>query len=397
MKPEQESRTDGPSVPQTWIACLTPPGRSAIATLALRGPDAWTAAAELFEAVAKELPAQPVVGQFWFGRLGEQNKGGCDEVVLAVRRTQPSPWIELHCHSGPEVVRMFFGIFTARGLRVCTWQELESHTGPNPMRNEAQVALAHAPTVRTAAILLDQFHGAFAVALSEVETALRLGDVAGAMMRLSTLAAYISLGRHLVQPWRVVIAGAANVGKSSLVNALAGYQRSIVDASPGTTRDVVTTLTAIDGWPTELADTAGWRSEPEALEAAGLALARDALAQADVCLWLLDGSVSPIFPEQPPAGIRYVINKSDLTSGWNWDELPGGLRVSAKAGSGVAELCQALSHWLVPNPPEPGTPIPFTAMLCDMIQETRRFCSEGLPEMALHAITADDRRQLYSS
>jgi tRNA modification GTPase len=69
----------------------------------------------------------------------------------------------------------------------------------------------------------------------------------------------VDLGRHLTRPWRVVVAGAPNVGKSSLINALAGFTRTVVTAVPGTTRDVVATAAAIDGWPVELIDTAGLR------------------------------------------------------------------------------------------------------------------------------------------
>ena len=68
-----------------------------------------------------------------------------------------------------------------------------------------------------------------------------------------------SVGLRLVSGWRVVLAGRPNVGKSRLLNALAGYERAIVDPTPGTTRDVVTVRTALDGWPVELADTAGLR------------------------------------------------------------------------------------------------------------------------------------------
>ena len=63
-----------------------------------------------------------------------------------------------------------------------------------------------------------------------------------------------------MQPWRVVFGGPANVGKSSLINALVGYGRSIVHDLPGTTRDALTAATAIDGWPVELCDTAGLRA-----------------------------------------------------------------------------------------------------------------------------------------
>ena len=104
------------------------------------------------------------------------------------------------------------------------------------------------------------------------------------------LARYAPLGRRLTAPWRVVVAGPPNVGKSSLVNALAGYQRSIVAPTPGTTRDVVTTRLAIDGWPVELADTAGVREATDALETQGVRLAREATAAADLCLWVLDAS-----------------------------------------------------------------------------------------------------------
>jgi len=361
---------------QTWIACLTPPGRSAIATLAVRGPQAWTAVRSLFEPARGQLPAQPEPGQFWFGRLGEDGKSGRDEVVLAVRQASGALSVEVHCHGGREVVRMLLDIFAARGIRACTWPELEALTGQDPLRRLAQIELTEAPTARTAAILLDQFHGALSTALTAIQDALANGRSADALERLEDLAAHTPLGRHLTRPWRVVIAGATNVGKSTLINALAGYQRSVVDANPGTTRDVVTTLTAIDGWPVELADTAGWRPHAEPLEQQGIALAQSAVASADLCFWILDGSVAPVVPEQRPDHVRYIINKVDLAAAWNWaDEA---LQLSAQSGRGVAELCQALSGWLVPNPPTPGAAVPFTVSLCDQVESARRLLVQGL-------------------
>src|SRR5262249_7833753 len=163
--------------------------------------------------------------------------------------------LELHCHGGIEIVRMLLDVFAERDVRVCSWQNWEPS---NPLRNLAQAALVQATTVRTAAILLDQFLGAFSQALEVIIANLENDETSQGMRRLKELAWRIPLGRHLIQPWQVVIAGAPNVGKSSLVNALAGFQRSVVASTPGTTRDVVTTLLAIDGWPVELADTAGW-------------------------------------------------------------------------------------------------------------------------------------------
>src|SRR5207302_2223379 len=115
--------------------------------------------------------------------------------------------------------------------------------------------------------------------------ALDRGNVDEATQLLGSLVRFAALGRHLTQPWRVAVMGAPNVGKSSLVNALAGYQRSIVAPTPGTTRDVVTTLIAVDGWPIELADTAGLHTQAGDLEGQGIARARAAAGEADLCLW----------------------------------------------------------------------------------------------------------------
>jgi tRNA modification GTPase len=194
---------------------------------------------------------------------------------------------------------------------------------------------------------------------------------------LAELARYSPVGRHLTEPWRVVIAGAPNVGKSTLANALAGYPRSVVAATPGTTRDVVTTRLAIDGWPVELADTAGLRRGTEELERLGIDRAEAAAVRADVCLWVLDSTAIPVWPEEPWPSLRLVVNKIDLPAAAGFRAPAGALRVSAKTGEGLDDLTAVLANWLVPDPPPAGAAVPFTPSLCNQIEEARRLCGAG--------------------
>lgn len=310
---------------ETTIACLTPPGKAAIATLAVRGPQGWPITQALFRPHKGSLPDAPTVGQFWYGKLGADY---ADDAILAVKPNA----IELHCHGGVEIVRMIQELYQQRGARVVSWQEFSG--------DPILAMLANAPTTRTAAILLDQLNGAW--------------ESRGASDRLAEL---IPVGKHLVTPWKVVLAGAPNVGKSSLMNALAGYPRSIVAATPGTTRDVVTVQLAIDGWPVEMTDTAGIREAAGDLERQGVRRALDVVRGADLRLWLLDGSREPIFPENR-AGWHFIINKVDLPAAWDWQTVPEATCVSTKTKSGLPELCVTISRLLVPSPPFPGEAVP---------------------------------------
>jgi tRNA modification GTPase len=361
--------------PVSRVSCLTPPGRGAIATLGLCGPLAWEAARQLFRTRAgAELPQLPQPGRFWLGRLGTEV---ADEVVLAVRAVEPFARLEAHCHGGREVVRLLLDLFRQRGLQSCSWEDFLRHTEDDPPRAAASAALARAPTARTAGILLDQYRGAFAGAVRDLVALLDRGDATAAESRLGELARYAALGRHLTAPWRVTVAGAPNVGKSSLVNALAGYQRSVVAPTPGTTRDVVTVSLAVDGWPVELSDTAGLREGGEELEEAGMRRAREAAAAADLCLWVLDAAAEPVWPDAGAGTVRLVVNKVDLPPVWDLQRAGGVARVSASTGEGLPELCAALSGWLVPEVPPAGAAVPFTERLCDGVGEARRLLADG--------------------
>ncbi len=372
----------------TIAACLTPPGRGAIATLVLHGPQAWSLARELVRlpSPTQSLPLDSTPGRFWLGRMGES--GASDEVVIAAKAAGPVPQLEIHCHGGQEVVRLLLDLLARRGAVVRSWEEFVRDTALDPLCAQAQIVLARAPTVRTASILLDQMHGALSALLRTIRGHLDHRETTQAVAQLDGILRFAGVGRHLVDPWRVVIAGAPNVGKSSLVNAIAGYERCIVSPTPGTTRDVVTTVVALDGWPVELADTAGWRTQAGPLEAQGIARAQAAAAQAELCVWVLDASTMPAYPAEPPPAMQLVINKIDLPAAWNLDDARGASCVSAKTGQGVKELCDWISRTLVPDVPPPGAAVAFSGELCAQLSRTRECCVAGTVEEARKQLDA---------
>lgn len=357
---------------RTVLARLTPPGTGAIATVAICGAAAWNIISELFQpAGTAALPAEPMPGLLRFGRLGA---AAGDEVVLAVRRGSPGNWLEVHTHGGRQVVDWIIGLIAERGAEPVSWPEFERFAGASPLRVAASEALSRAITFRTADILNDQFHGALESALRRMETELASNYLDQAADTADELLRHSAVGCHLTRPWRVVVAGPPNVGKSSLVNALAGYQRSVVTPIPGTTRDLVTTTLAIDGWPVELVDTAGVRDATETLEGEGIELARRAAMNADLCLWIYDAAATGPRSDGPvPAESRSipVINKTDLPPAWKLDDIAGAILVSALTGARIDALCNAISNALVPTPPPPGAAVPFSDELVHHIRQIR--------------------------
>jgi tRNA modification GTPase len=148
------------------------------------------------------------------------------------------------------------------------------------------------------------------------------------------------LARPRIEPLkdgvRVVVAGPPNAGKSSLVNAMAGQEKAIVTAVPGTTRDQIEVPLAIAGIPILLTDTAGLRETVDEVEAIGVARAETLIESADVLVWLGEPEVAPDHPR-----LIRVHAKADLPG--RADAPAGSLAVSAKAGKGIAELLERMA------------------------------------------------------
>jgi tRNA modification GTPase len=297
-----------------------------------------------------EIPLRQIV----VGHLGGE------EVVLS---RLSDDVIELHCHGGSAAVTRLEELLVGRGCRKIPWQDWAARREADPFAADALIALAEARTTRTAAVLLDQYHGALGKAIQQIEAARQAGDAAAVRTQTDALLAHAATGLHLTRPWQVVVAGRPNVGKSSLVNAIAGYQRAIVHNLPGTTRDIVGIQTALDGWPVEISDTAGLHAAGDPIEQAGIELALNKIAAADLVVLVFDASMPWTVADQDlfesHGAALLVSNKSDLPA------VPGphpaAVSVSAATSAGVDDLCQAIARRLVPLPPPPGEAVPFLA------------------------------------
>ncbi len=354
--------------PSPCVIQLTPPGRGAVATLRVEGPGAVEVVQLHFRCRGGRPLATYPADRLVVGHFGD-DRG--EEVVL---RRHADAAVELHCHGGRAAVAMIEETLVAAGCQRLAWRDWAARHHPDAITAAALTALADARTERTAAILLDQYQGALSRALSDIQQAIDRGDRSTARRQIDELSARVDLGRHLVEPWLVVLAGRVNVGKSSLINALAGYDRSIVHPTPGTTRDAVTLATAIDGWPVELCDTAGIRVGGDAIERAGMELARERLAQADLIILVGDGSErwsreDQALVDQWPTAL-VVHNKCDLPPAPG--DRPPGLSTSAVRGDGVENLLAAVAGRLVPDPPPAGAAVPFTVA---QIEAVSRFAA----------------------
>ncbi|WP_437191033.1 GTPase [Planctomicrobium sp. SH527] len=324
----------------TMFVCeLTPRGRGAVATIGVRGPlDLLDGEFFPVNGLSATSQKQQAV---CFGTWGTVSP----EEIVFLRTGEHAA--ELHCHGGIAAVQRILSDLQQHGAEVITQQQWRQ-IGTSLVESECAEALSKATTQRTAHHLLRQ-QSLFPQAVG----ALRELSGEKLVAAIERLLAHREFGRHLLVPWKVVLCGRPNVGKSQLINALVGFERAVVFDMPGTTRDVVTAETAFRGWPVELSDTAGMRETESELEAAGIAKAKTRLSEADLVVVVLD-STAGITDED-----RQLLSRlPDAVVVWNKCDLPvtsappsGALSVSAIQHEGIPELIEKIVSRLVPAEP----------------------------------------------
>ena len=361
----------------TICALSTPPGRSGIAVVRLGGADCPAILRQISGKAVPE-PRKASLRRLTDPRSGEE----IDEAVVAFFEAPHSytgeNLAEFSLHGNPVIASALLDALCHLGARLAEPGEFTMRAF---LRGRIDLAGAEAirdvidaRTLYQAQIAGRQRGGALAKELQPVKdrlietivnlesavefaeedlpTASRetiLGLLGDAARHIEKLIHSFRKGRIIREGFTLAIVGPPNAGKSSVFNALLGRERSIVTDIPGTTRDLVSEDTAIDGIPVRLEDTAGLRADGGEIEKLGMERSRQAAVDADAVLLVVDTSRNLTEEEYSlwreltsQAGI-VIFNKSDLPARVTEDEkraLAGSwpyIDVSAKTGHGIDE------------------------------------------------------------
>jgi len=357
---------------ETIAAISTPIGEGALAVIRLSGRDGLSVLAEIF--TGPIAPERFVPRRVFFGKIHDA-AGKVDDVLVTYFRAPNSytgeDVVEISCHGGILVTRRVLDLLLAAGARMANPGEFTQRAFLNGKMDltqaEAVMDLIRAQTELALRAANEQLAGHLGNELTDIRELLLttlahveayidfpdeqidpdtgktlLDRVQALEIRLDRLLATADQGRVLRHGLRTVIYGAPNVGKSSLLNLLLGYDRAIVSEMPGTTRDTIEEVINIRGIPVRLIDTAGARESADFVESEGIRRTQQQVEQADLVIQVVDGSRPPaepkIFEERNSV---LLLNKCDLGVHPLWREF-GGVQFSCKERTGLEDLNRAI-------------------------------------------------------
>jgi tRNA modification GTPase len=373
----------------TICALSTAPGRSGIAVVRLSGPESCPLLSRVFlaDTPGEELPPRQAV----LGSIVDPQSGETLDQAIVTRFPAPNSYtgedlVEISLHGSPVLIAALIERLCALGARLAAPGEFTMRAFLRGRMDLTQAEAIHdlisATTLYQAQVAARQRSGEISLQLRpirqalidvivQLESAVEFVEDDLALESRELLAARLEAAGSELRVWidsfrrgRIVrdgfsmaIVGKPNVGKSSLFNALLRQERSIVTETPGTTRDLVSEYTSLDGIPVRLLDTAGVRASEDQVERMGVDRSLRAMADADAILLVVDRSRLPSAEDEDvrrrllELSCIVVMNKSDLECRWSdaqkaafagdWPRM----EVSAKTGERLEALRkEILSH-----------------------------------------------------
>lgn len=367
-----------PSTNDIIAAIATPPGKGAVGIVRIAGAGSLELASRVW---LGSDPLRLPGGRFTYGKICDPaTKEVLDQALLLVFRKPHSytgqDSAELHTHGSPAVLRKVLhtlfeqgarpaqpGEFTLRAYLNGKMDLTQAESVLNLVESESDAARRQALRGLSAGLsqritylseqlftLLAHMQAWLDYPEEGVEPAQIQRTLNPVLWEIQDLLATAPAGRIAQKGARIALVGAPNAGKSSLLNALLGYQRAIVTPIPGTTRDYLEAPMEIAGVPIVAVDTAGLRETEDLIEKSGVERALQIAQEADLVLYLADQScprTSP--PTLPKERTLQIATKADLPSAWRDNSY---VVVSSQTGLGLQGLRQQIYHRLLGQAPE---------------------------------------------
>ncbi len=379
----------------TIAAIGTPIGKGAIGIVRISGKEALSILRSMFRRKSGEKVEKFEERRMHYGVVVDRH-GEPIDYVLAVYMKAPKSFtgedvVEIHSHGGIVVVRKILREVLSRGARLAEPGEFTMRAFLNGKidltQAEAINQLIEAKSELSAKVALKQLEGALSNRIREIrdflletkayiEAAVDFPEeeieiiesgrvrerLLKAAKRIEELLKTYREGMLIKEGIKVAIAGRPNVGKSSLLNTLLQEERAIVTEIPGTTRDVIEETITFKGLPLRLIDTAGIREAEDRVERIGIERSLEKLKEADVVLFLIDGSKG--FTEEDEKilsqvrkrdNLILVINKKDLGLKFRCKEtwklgIEKCVEISAKTGEGIDRLAELITEMVMLEP-----------------------------------------------
>ena len=355
------------------VTRITPPGRGAVAVIRVEfQKHEDSRLLDNFFCPASQMKAVQVpINRIQFGTWVEE-----DVVVV---RISECIW-EINCHGGEAAVSRIISHLTRNDVR--GEKQAEAST-ERTFQSDTDQMLQQTRTAKTATLILAQQGLLRGWILSICNST----TIEALMIDLEHFLSWRPLCEHLISPWKIAVAGRPNVGKSSLLNCLLGFERAIVFDQPGTTRDTIDAGTYIDEWPFQFIDTAGIRqTTSDSIEAQGIFAARKVIASADACLFVMDASAGWTDEDgklyatlQNEVPVSVLVNKIDKIPGETVPEASESiaavhsvLPTSATENIGIEDVIRWLKMTLIPVEPNTSTPLPITQRIYDQCNRVMR-------------------------
>jgi len=376
----------------TICAVSTPPGEGGISIIRISGPEAHRILHEIFRPRSR-TPRKQEYGRLRLGHIVDPADAREVDEVLAVVMAAPATYTrediaEIHSHGGFAAQKAIMDLVMRQGARLAEPGEftrraflsgridlVQAESVLDLIRSETDEELRYALTCLKGSLSrrMTLFRETLKQALVAVETTIDFPDeelhidlsgpfasLGGTKKEIDGLVSSYYEGKGLKQGFEVLILGRTNVGKSSLLNALVLRERAIVTALPGTTRDLIEETIYLKGAKVRLIDTAGIRAPENPVEEEGIRRVRDRAAEADLILWVLDGSLpyseddERVLDDIRQYNKIVVINKCDLTQSLDDNILSSKgitdiLRISTKDGTGLDDVRSSLISALAGN------------------------------------------------